>query len=132
MPWQLRAGCTLLALASLGLLSAPLTILSFGPDLTTRAGRHVLAGALGLSALALLLLVVALVPLRRGERWALWVAAAPFVVVGVPMLVVDASFVAPGRVLGTLAPQLAGNGVGVAALVLCAVGIRRRSATRRG
>jgi|HubBroStandDraft_4_1064222.scaffolds.fasta_scaffold176488_2 hypothetical protein len=42
-------------------------------DLHTRAGRHVLAGALAVATLAVVEIAVALLPLRRGEGWAFWV-----------------------------------------------------------
>jgi hypothetical protein len=126
----LRLGSTLLALGSIGLLAAPLTILNTSPDLTTRTGRHVLVGALGLTAVAILECVLALLPVRRGERWALLAAAIPFVVVGVPIFVVDATHVARERLWNTLAPQGAGTLAGVAALVLCALGIERAKPRR--
>jgi hypothetical protein len=124
-PPALRLGSTLLALSSLGMLAAPVAILSARPDLATRAGRHALAGAFALTALAALELLLALIPIRRGEPWALLAAAIPFVIVGVPILVVDATHVAPVRLWNTLAPQVAGLVVGVSSLLLCAVSAAR-------
>lgn len=118
----LRVGWILLAVSSPGILAAPITILATGPDLTTRTGRHLFAGAAGLAAVAIVELFLAVVPIRRGERWAVGVAALPFVIVAIPVLVVDATFVAPARLWNTLAPQVAGLVLGVTALALCAVG----------
>lgn len=121
----LRAGSSLLALSALGLLVAPAMILSAHPDLATRAGRHTLAGALALIALAVLEFLLAVIPIRRGEKWAIAAAAVPFLIVGVPVLIVDATRVAPERLLATLAPQVAGLALGLLALALCAIGCRR-------
>jgi hypothetical protein len=124
----LRIGSILLALSSVGLLAAPLTIVAAIPDLTTRASRHAFAGALGLAALAILEFMLALGPVRRGERWALWAAATPFVVVGLPVLWADATHVARARLFNTLAPQVLGLVMGVTALTLCILGtIRTKS-----
>lgn len=50
----LNLGSLLLALSSIGLLAAPITIARAIPDLTTRASRHALAGALALTAVAII------------------------------------------------------------------------------
>jgi hypothetical protein len=118
----LRIGSNLLACSSLGLLAAPITIVAAIPDLTTRASRHAFAGALGLTALAVFELILALIPVRRGESWAVGVAAMPFVIVGLPVLVMDATNVARERLWNTLAPQVLGLVFGTTALVLCGVG----------
>ena len=120
-PVGLRFGSILLALSSLGLIAAPITILRSIPDLTTRASRHAFAGALALMTVAVLECVLALIPVRRGEGWALVAAAVPFVVVGVPVLIVDATNVAPERLWNTLAPQVLGLLLGATALTWCAV-----------
>ena len=96
---------TLLAIGLLGLLAAPVTIVSHHPDLTTRTGRHLLAGALGLTALVCVEVVICLIPLRRGEGWALWAAAIPLVVLGIPIFIVDAIFVPAQRRFATLLLQ---------------------------
>jgi hypothetical protein len=100
---------TLLAVGLLGLLAAPITILSHHPDLATRTGRHLLAGALGLTALVCVEVVICLIPLRRGEGWALWAAAIPLVVLGIPIFIVDAIFVPAQTRFATLVPQGIGN-----------------------
>jgi len=125
VPRVLQLGSALLAVSSLGLLAAPITILAAIPDLTTRASRHAFAGALGLTALAIVEFLLALVPVRRGERWALGAAAIPFVIVGLPVFVVDATNVARERLLNTLAPQALGFVLGTTALVLCGIGAKR-------
>ena len=127
IPVVLRIGSVMLAVAAVGLLAAPITILLALPDLSTRLNRHAFAGALGLAAVAVLEFLLALIPIRRGEKWALIAAALPFVLVGVPVLIVDATNVAPERLLGTLASQIAGLAVGTTAWVLCALGMRQRS-----
>jgi hypothetical protein len=129
---MLRVGSALLACSSVGLLAAPVTVLSAIPDLSTRAHRHAFAGALALTALAVLLCLLALVPIRRGERWAVGAAATPFLVVGLPVLVVDATHVAHARLFNTLAPQVAGLALGMAALALCAIGVTRVKPPREG
>jgi hypothetical protein len=121
----LRLGWVLLAASAVGLLAAPITILSNRPDLSARSGRHAFAGALGLAALAIIEFLLAVVPIRRGEKWALFAAGLPFVAVGVPVLLVDALNVAPQRLARTLAPQVAGLAVGATGWVLCAVGMRQ-------
>lgn len=78
-----------------------------------------------MAALAILEFLLAVIPIRRGERWALVAAALPFVIVAVPVLVVDATNVARDRLWNTLAPQVAGLALGVASLTLCAVGTPR-------
>jgi hypothetical protein len=121
----LRLGVALLLVAAVGLLAAPMTIARAMPELTTRAGRHTLAGVLALVAVAILLALLAAGPIRRGERWAVVAAAVPFAVVGVPILIVDATHVAAERLWNTLAPQAIGLVIGTAALFLCAAGIRK-------
>jgi hypothetical protein len=83
----------LLAVAYLGLLGASAAILSNRPDLTTRAGRHLVAGALGIAALVMVEVLICVFPLRRGEQWARWAAAIPLLVLGLPIFVIDALFV---------------------------------------
>src|SRR2546422_10005168 len=100
---------TLMAIGVLAILGAPLVILSGHPDLTTRTGRHLVAGALGITALVLISVVVCLGPLRRGETWALWAAAIPLIVLGVPIFVIDAMFVPARTRFATLLPQAIGD-----------------------
>jgi hypothetical protein len=98
-------GASVLAVAYLGLLGASFAILSRKPDLTTRTGRHLVAGALGIAALSAVEVLICAIPLRRGERWACWAAAVPLFVLGIPIFVIDAQYVpARTRVL-TLLPQ---------------------------
>jgi len=125
-PGLLRLGAALLAVSSVGLLAAPATIVRVMPDLSTRSGRHTLAGVLALMAIAILECVLAMIPIRRGERWALATAAVPFVVIGLPIFLIDATYVASERLWNTLAPQGAGLALGVTALILCALGIQKR------
>lgn len=106
-----------MALGVLGILGAPVAMLASGPDLTTRAGRHLVAGALGITALVLVELMICLIPLRKGERWAMWAAAIPLIVLGIPILVIDASFVPARTRFATLLPQIAGDGFALMVLV---------------
>src|SRR5262245_66130011 len=131
VPRGLRVVSILLALSALGLLAVPITIMAALPDVTTRAGRHAVAGALGLTALALVEFLLAVIPIRRGERWAMYAAAVPFVIVGIPVLVVDAEYVARERLWNTLAPQFVGLILGISSLFLCLASTRVRRPGRR-
>lgn len=124
-PLTTRIGSVLLAVSAVALLAAPIVMTRAIPDLTTRGSRHAFAGALGLVALAILEFVLAVGPIRRGERWAVAAATVPFVIVGLPVLFVDATYVARERLWNTLAPQVFGLTVGTVALVLCAWPRRR-------
>src|SRR5712691_3021308 len=99
----------LLAIGFLGMLGAPIVILSHHPDLTTRTGRHLLAGSLGIVALVFVEVLICLFPLRRGETWALWAAAIPLFVLGLPIFIVDAMFVPASTRFFTLLPQGLGD-----------------------
>jgi len=61
-------------------------------------------------------IAVALLPLRRGEGWAFWVAGLPLASLVVPLMLVDAVNVAPEHRLTTLTPFIVG-------LVLTAIGL---------
>jgi hypothetical protein len=122
-PLLVRYSWALLAISTLGVLAAPITILNAIPDFTTRASRHAFAGALGLVSVTVLEFLIAIFPIRRGERWALAAALTPFAIVAVPVLIVDATNVAPARLWRTLAPQVAGLVLGLASWTLCAVSV---------
>jgi hypothetical protein len=107
---RIAIAASLMAVGVLGILGAPLAILLQRPDLTTRGGRHLLAGALGIMALVFVEVLICLFPLRRGESWALWAVALPLFVLGLPMLVVDATFVPARTRFMTLLPQAIGDG----------------------
>ncbi len=113
-----KIGPLVVAVASLGLGSASLAILRPAPDLTTAVGRHLMAGALANAALAFILFIIAIGPLRRGESWALWAYVPIIAFYGVPMILIDATHVAPERVPRTLAPQIAGITLLIIGLVL--------------
>ncbi len=98
-------GASLLAVAYLGLLGASFAILSRRPDLTTRTGRHLVAGALGIAALAAVEVLICAIPLRRGERWAKWAAAVPLFLLGIPIFLIDARFAPAHTRVATLLPQ---------------------------
>ena len=90
------------------LLLAPIAILSRHPDPSTRVGRHVWAGALGIVALCIVEILIALFPYRKGEAWASWALIAPFIVLGIPIFVMDATYAPPETRLATLAPMAVG------------------------
>ena len=98
-------GASVVAVAYLGLLGASFAILSRGPDLNTRTGRHLVAGAIGIAALAVVEVLICAIPLRRGERWAHWAAAVPLFLLGIPIFVIDARFAPPHTRVATLLPQ---------------------------
>ena len=98
-------GAGVVAVVYLGLLGASFAILSRGPDLNTRTGRHLVAGALGIAALAVVEVLICAIPLRRGERWAHWAAAVPLFLLGIPIFVIDARFAPPHTRVATLLPQ---------------------------
>ena len=53
---------------------ASYAILSTHPDTNTRAGRHLLAGALAIASLSVVEVLIAVFPLRRGDKEALALA----------------------------------------------------------
>jgi hypothetical protein len=105
-----------MAIGVLGILGAPLTILARHPDLTTRTGRHLLAGALGIIAMVLVEVLICLFPLRRGEGWAIWAAAIPLFVLGIPIFIVDATYVSARTRFATLLPQGIGDAFAICVL----------------
>ena len=64
------------------------------------------------------LFLIAVIPLRRGERWAFWTLCAPLPLYGVPMLFVDGLNVVREHLLVTIAPQIGGIGLLLAGLIL--------------
>jgi hypothetical protein len=111
------------AAGALGLLAAAAAVLPRQIDPGARVGRHLVAGALAIAALSGLEVLVALVPLRRGEPWAFWAAALPVAVVGLPVLIVDVVYVPTPLLLGALVPQILGLAVVVAGLTLCGLAL---------
>lgn len=119
----LRLGSFVLAADAVLLVSASLAIiLTNEPDPATRVGRHLWAGALANTTVALLLFILAVGPVRRGERWALWAYGIPLFVYGLPMLVMDATHVEPAGRLGALGPQVLGLGLALIGLTLAGLG----------
>ncbi len=117
----LRAGSAILTVAAAGLLGASFVILSPRPNPWTAAGRHLWAGALANAGVALLLIAIAAIPLRRGEKWAFWAYLVPIAVYGLPIAILDTLFAPRSALLWTLAPQMAGLAVVAAGLALCAM-----------
>lgn len=116
----LRAGSAVVAAAALCVLGASAAILSPWPAPWTPVGRHLWAGGLANACVGLLLLVIALIPLRRGEKWAFWASVLPIAVYGIPVAVLDTLYAPRDRLLATLAPQLAGLAIFAIGFALCA------------
>lgn len=124
-----RLGCIILTVGAVGLAAATVAILSPTPDLHTKLGRHLVAGALANLALAVTLGLVAGVPLRQGHRWAFWAYVVPFAIYGIPVLIMDSTYVSREHLLGTLVPQVVGLALSIAGLVLVAPAVLRRSSS---
>ena len=110
-------------MGDLSLLAAAAAIIPYRMDPGARLGRHLMAGGLAIATLSVVEILVALIPLRRGEHWAFWASAAPVAVVGVPLVIVDAVYVPAGRILGALVPQILGIAVMLAGLTLCGLSL---------
>jgi hypothetical protein len=119
----LRAGSAILTVAAAGVLFASFAILSPRPNPWASAGRHLWAGALANACVALLLIVIAAIPLRRGEKWAFWAYLIPIALYGLPIAILDTIYVSRPNLLMTLAPQLAGLAAVAVGLALCAMEI---------
>ena len=113
---HLKYASRLLSLGSVGLLLASVALVSDSFDLTERIGRHLVAGSLANACLAIVLLLIAQGPLRKGERWTFWAFLIPLLLYGIPMLAIDVAFVQSDRRWVTVAPQLCG-------IVLLVVGL---------
>jgi hypothetical protein len=104
---------------------ATYSILSIQPDINTRPGRHLLAGALAIGSLSAVEVLIAIFPLSRGERWAFWAALLPLLSLVLPVMVIDATHVTSGHLLDTLTPFVVGLILAIGGLAL--VGSRRKS-----
>ena len=98
------------------MIAAPLSILAQHSDLTTRTGRHLVAGALAMIGLVIFEILICLIPLRRGDGWALWAASIPLLLLGIPVFVIDAMFVPARTRFATLLPQAIGDCAALALL----------------
>ncbi|MGH9399072.1 MAG: hypothetical protein ACRD00_01795 [Thermoanaerobaculia bacterium] len=125
---MLHWGSGIVALGALGMLAAAAAVLPRQIDPGARVGRHLVAGALSIAALSIVELLVALFALRRGEKWAFWAAAVPVVLVGVPVVIVDATYVSPSNLFATILPQVLGLAIVVVGLTLCGLSLFRPSA----
>jgi uncharacterized membrane protein len=119
----LRAGSAILTVAAAAILGASLAILTPRPNPWSSAGRHLWAGALANACLALLLIAIAAIPLRRGEKWAFWAYLVPIALYGLPMAILDTIFVPRATLLRTLVPQVTGLAAVAVGLALCAMEI---------
>ena len=128
---KLRLGSIILSAASLLLLSVSLVFLMDYPDPAEKIGRHLIAGALANAALAGSLLLIALIPLRKGEPWALWTFAILLFIYGIPILTIDALFVSKENILQTLLPQGLGFLSALVGLALAYCGISTNKNSNR-
>ena len=101
---KLRLGSSLVAMSYALAGFAAYSILSTQPDMSTRPGRHLLAGALAIGSLSAVEVLIAIFPLRRGERWAFWAALLPLLFLVLPVMLIDATHVTSGHLLVTLTP----------------------------
>jgi hypothetical protein len=122
-----RLGCAILTAGAIALAAASAAILSPLPDLHTKPGRHLVAGALANLALAAILALVAAVPLRHGHRWAFWAYVIPFAIYGLPVLIMDSIYVSQEHLLATLGPQVVGLVLSISGLILVAPAVFGRS-----
>ena len=125
---RLKVGALILAMGSLSLSAASGAMLAQRPDVATDTGSLLCAGALANLSLSLLWALIAVFPLRRGERWAFWAYSLPIPLYGIPMLILDGTHVSRGHLLSTLGPQVVG--LVVATLGLSLVGPLRSSDRR--
>jgi hypothetical protein len=105
---KLRFGSSLVAVSYALAGFAAYSILSTQPDMNTRPGRHLLAGALAIGTLAAVEVLIAVFPLRRGERWAFWTALLPLLSLVLPVMLIDATHVTSGHLGVTLTPFTVG------------------------
>ena len=126
-----KIGVAVVAIATVGLGSASVAMLAQRPDVTTTIGRLLYAGALANASLAFILFLIALIPLRRGQRWAFWALCVPIVLYGIPMLILDGSNVAREQLASTLAPQVGGLSLLIVGLVLVGPKVFARGTTSK-
>jgi hypothetical protein len=87
---KLAWGARLLALAYVWLAVQPVLSLIYRND---PGVEHRIESGAALVCIALIVveIMIALVPLRRGEGWAFWAAVAPLVIAGIPRLLTDSA-----------------------------------------
>jgi hypothetical protein len=115
---RMGAGSVLVALSYALSALAAYAILNTRPDVATRTGRHLVAGALAIVSLSGVEILIALFPLRRGELWAFWAALLPLISLAVPVMLVDVTHVSSEHLLVTLVPFVAGLVLAICGLVL--------------
>ncbi len=121
---RLKIGAIILAIGALSLSAASMAMIAQRPDVATAVGRLLCAGALANFSLSMIFwALIAIFPLRRGEKWAFWAYALPIPLYGIPMLILDATNVAKAELLSTLAPQVMGLLVAAVGLFFVAPGI---------
>ncbi|MBF8294670.1 MAG: hypothetical protein HW389_1215 [Bacteroidetes bacterium] len=126
---NLRLGCTILAIGYIGLFLASIAIVSKQADPSSAVGRHLWAGALANACLAAVEIIIVSVPLRKKQRWAWWAASLPILFYGLPILIIDSTYVSSERLAETLAPQVLGLLAAIVGLALVARSIFSRKPT---
>jgi hypothetical protein len=121
----LRLGPSLVALSYAMAGFAAYSILATRPDINTRSGRHLLAGALAIGSLSAVEVLIAVFPLSKGERWAFWAALLPLVSLVLPVMLIDATHVISGNRFTTLVPFAVGLILAISGLVLVWLGPER-------
>ncbi|MGH9773345.1 MAG: hypothetical protein ACRD50_00175 [Candidatus Acidiferrales bacterium] len=101
--------------AYLGMAMISWALIRDGLDLSTRSGRHLLAGALANGALVIVGLLLTATAYRRGERWA-WFANLVGTCYGLPLMAIDSHYF--GILSRTVAPQVAGASLALIGLLL--------------
>ena len=81
-----RLGSSLVAMSYALAGFAAYSILSTQPDMSTLSGRHLLARALAIGSLSAVEVLIAIFPLRRGERWAFWATLLPLLSLVLPVM----------------------------------------------
>ena len=115
---NLRAGSSLVALSYAMASFAAYSILSARPDIGSRSGRHLVAGALAIVTLSAVEVLIAIFPLNRGEGWAFWAALLPLLSLVLPVMLMDATHVIPAHRFVTLVPFAVGLVLAISGLAL--------------
>ena len=130
-PMSIKTGTTLRLGSSLVALSyalagfAAYSILETRPDINTRSGRHLLAGALAIVSLSVVEILISVFPLSKREWWAFWAASLPLVSLVLPVMLIDATYVISGNRFTTLLPFAVGLILAISGLVLVWLGPER-------
>jgi hypothetical protein len=125
---KLRWGSGLLALAYFWAGHGSLISLVHGEHVPSQGIRSGLA--LVTVALVAVEILVVLVPLRRGEKWALWAALLPLALVGIPRMLTDPTCTAMSLSVHGCHQFMGALLLAAVGFILVSFGLRRRSAER--